>query len=713
MKLTDDYAERVYAGVLGKIIGVYAGRPFEGWSHEEIIGRLGEIKYYVNEKVGEYNRAVRGISYTPPLIVTDDDIAGTFTFLRALPDYHNDRNISPEKIGQTWLNYIVENRTVFWWGGMGNSTEHTAYLRLKQGLKAPLSGSASTNGSVVAEQIGSQIFIDGWAMVAPGDPAYAADLARKAASVSHDGEAIYGAQVIAAMEAAAFVEKDIQVLLDIGSSFIPKDCLIRRVIADVREWHSELSDWKRAFIRIKEKYGYDKFPGNVHIVPNHALVILGLLYGDDDFGKSMLVVNTAGWDTDCNAGNVGCLMGIKNGLAGLESNPSWREPVADRILLSTANGGGAISDAVIEATRIIDIGRSLAGSGPYAPKGGARFHFEFPGSVQGFAAVSANTSVENVSGFSRTGTRSLAMRFLECGIIQTPAFILPEEMEMAGYQFLASPTLYPGQTVRAMVQADTDVSARVCVRSYSCDGNTQFRYGDEVVIASGEPRELTYQVPDMGGWPIISVGVEGRSSAAASLYVDYLTWDGSPTVSFGRPNILADVAMPKNGESWRRAWVQGVDQWDPHWKQAYRLAQNRGRGLLIQGTREWHDYEAESTIRISLAKAAGIAVHVQGMERYYAFLIAQEGFLRLIKKLDGETVLAEIPFSFENERPYAFRLRTHGSRLLAWLDGTKVFDVEDDIEPLADGGVAYVVEEGHIMSESMTVQGVKSGAGEH
>ena len=62
----------------------------------------------------------------------------------------------------------------------------------------------------MAEQIGAQIFIDGWAMVAPGDPELAADLARRAGSVSHDGEAVYGAQVIAAMEAQAFVENDIQ-----------------------------------------------------------------------------------------------------------------------------------------------------------------------------------------------------------------------------------------------------------------------------------------------------------------------------------------------------------------------------------------------------------------------------------------------------------------------------------------------------------------------
>jgi ADP-ribosylglycohydrolase len=196
MSFPADYVERVYAGVLGKLIGVYLGRPFEGWSHERIMNELGEVWQYVHEQ--------RGL----PLIVTDDDISGTFTFIRALEDYGYSRDITPTEIGETWLNYLVEGKTILSWAGLGCSTEHTAYLRLKHGVPAPLSGSIEMNGAIVAEQIGSQIFIDSWAMVAPGDPEFAADLARRAASVSHDGEAIYGAQFLAAMEAQAFVEKE-------------------------------------------------------------------------------------------------------------------------------------------------------------------------------------------------------------------------------------------------------------------------------------------------------------------------------------------------------------------------------------------------------------------------------------------------------------------------------------------------------------------------
>src|SRR4051812_2638236 len=97
-------AEKVYAGVLGKLIGVYLGRPFEQWSHKDIVARLGEVNFYVHEKLNQ------------PLIVSDDDISGTFTFIRALEDNDYDPHLTAAAIGRTWLNYIVRNRTILWWG---------------------------------------------------------------------------------------------------------------------------------------------------------------------------------------------------------------------------------------------------------------------------------------------------------------------------------------------------------------------------------------------------------------------------------------------------------------------------------------------------------------------------------------------------------------------------------------------------------------------
>jgi len=162
MSTPHDYAERVYAGVLGKIIGIYLGLPHEGWSYERIMAELGEINYYVHERLNM------------PLVSTSDDITGMFTFLRALPDNGNPHDLTPAQIGQTWLNYFIEGRTASWWGGMGVSSEHTALVRLASGIEAPYSGSIAVNGKVVAEQIGARIFVDSWPMVTPGDPELAA-----------------------------------------------------------------------------------------------------------------------------------------------------------------------------------------------------------------------------------------------------------------------------------------------------------------------------------------------------------------------------------------------------------------------------------------------------------------------------------------------------------------------------------------------------------
>ena len=305
--LTEDYAERVYAGVLGKVIGVYLGRPFEGWTYERIQEKLGDIEYYVHDKLNV------------PLIVTDDDIAGTFTFIRALEDHGINPDIGAKEVGDTWLNYLIKERSVLWWGGLGNSTEHTAYLRLANGIEAPASGSMEMNGQVVAEQIGAQIFIDGWAMVAPGDPDQAVKFADAAARVSHDGEAVYGAVALTAMESMAFVETDIDKLIDKALTYIPTDSVIATMIGDLRNWHAKEKDWRATREMLAADYGYDKYGGNCHMVPNHGLIIHSLLHGDGDFSETMKIVNTCGWDTDCNSGNIGCLVGIMGGLEGINA----------------------------------------------------------------------------------------------------------------------------------------------------------------------------------------------------------------------------------------------------------------------------------------------------------------------------------------------------------------------------------------------------------
>ena len=692
--LPKDYAERVYAGVLGKIIGVYLGRPFEGWRYDHILRDLGEIEYYVHER--------RGV----PLVVADDDISGTFTFVRALPDHGNRRDLTPAQIGETWLNYIIENRSILWWGGLGHSTEHTAFLRLKGGVPAPRSGSIAQNGQVVAEQIGAQIFIDGWAMVAAGDPEFAADLARRAASVSHDGEAVHAARVVAAMEAQAFVEADLPTLLDVATSLIPADSLIARLIADIRGWHAADPDWRTTRERIAERYGYDRYGGNCHVVPNHALIILALLYGGGDFQQSLKIVNTCGWDTDCNSGNVGCILGIRNGLPGIDAGPDWRGPVADRLYVAAADGGRVITDAVSEAYRLVNVGRALAGMEALAPKRGARFHFDFPGSVQGFRTDETPESrgtlaLVNVAGHSTQGGRSLAFRYrsLAAGSAAraaTPTFVPPDALHLGGYALNASPTMYSGQTVRAEVEAAAEdpapVRVRLFIRSYAAQDQLVTAHGPEVDLAPGARHAFVWRIPETGGAPIAEIGLEllGERGASGTLYLDYLTWDGVPDVTLTRP--------AQRGTTWRRAWVPGADHVGECGDvpgAVYRVVQNRGTGLAIQGTREWTDYRVSAMVVPHMVASAGIAARVQGLTRYYALLLAGGNRLRLVRRCEADVAVlgeAEFPWTFDGH--YELTLTVAGDRIRAAADGRSFFDVRD--AALDGGAVALICEEGRM-----------------
>jgi hypothetical protein len=154
---------------------------------------------------------------------------------------------------------------------------------------------------------------------------------------------------------------------------------------------------------------------------------------------------------------------------------------------------------------------------------------------------------------------------------------------------------------------------------------------------------------------------------------------------------------------WRRAWVDGVDQYDAHWWEAYRIVQNSGRGLLIQGGSDWTDYAVSSSITLHLAEAAGLAARVGGMQRYYALLLRRGGKAQLVKALDGDTVLAEADFAWEFGETHDFHLAVSGSRITGTIDGNTLFSVDDSDAPLTSGGVALVVEEGRVMSDAVAI----------
>jgi ADP-ribosylglycohydrolase len=63
------------------------------------------------------------------------------------------------------------------------------------------------------------------------------------------------------------------------------------------------------------------------ILPETFSVLVGLLYGEGDFRQSVSLATMCGFDTDCNAGTVGCLLGLRNGLDGIPAE--WKDPLND------------------------------------------------------------------------------------------------------------------------------------------------------------------------------------------------------------------------------------------------------------------------------------------------------------------------------------------------------------------------------------------------
>ena len=257
------------------------------------------------------------------------------------------------------------------------------------------------------------------------------------------------------MEARAFVEPDIDALLDTALAAIPPDSLIARQITDLRGWHTDEPDWQSARTLLEQRYGYHLYGGGCHTVPNFGVIILALLWGAGDWDISMMIVNTAvGTPTATPEISAACWV------FATDSTPSpegWRGPVADRLYLPTADGGRAVTDIATEAVRLAGIGRALHGGTPMVLKDGARFHFSLPGSVQGFAISAGDGTVVHVTSTTLAGDTSQALRITTAGsrsvTATTATFIPPEARDKAHYELLASPALSPGQRVRAAVAA--------------------------------------------------------------------------------------------------------------------------------------------------------------------------------------------------------------------------------------------------------------------
>ena len=191
---------------------------------------------------------------------------------------------------------------------------------------------------------------------------------------------------------------------------------------------------------------------------------------------------------------------------------------------------------------------------------------------------------------------------------------------MIGYRLLASPTLHAGQDLRAAVQLSDDatgpVEARLIVAHYTGAGRARL-----AARASGDIAARRSSSNWAGGYrrPAASRSPRSASKSRARRRAPS-TWIGCRgrvrrTCGSVGPSTVERCGAGRGSRPWTSGRLGKPE--------TYRFSQNRGTGLISQGSLDWTDYRVEADVTPWMAAAAGVAARVQGLRRYYALLAHQ------------------------------------------------------------------------------------------
>lgn len=705
MKIPENYLEKVYAGWLGKIVGIRLGAAIEGWTYQRIQSVFGEL--------WDYPASYKNFA-------ADDDSNGPMFFVRALEDCRDLENFSAQDVAQALLNYAPYEHGFFWWGGYGISTEHTAYLNLRAGIPAPRSGSVEQNGATMAEQIGGQIFIDPWGLVSPGNPELAASLAEKAASVTHGGNGVYGGIFVACCISLAFVEKRLRDVLEKALSYIPADCEYTRVVRAVMEFHDQHpDDWRACYQYIYENFGYDRYPGNCHIIPNAAVMVLAMLYGQEDFTKTLCICNMCGWDTDCNVGNVGCIMGVFCGLDGIDQD-KWAKPIGDFLANSSVVPSLNAMDLPYGAGYFAKMAYRLAGEKPAQPwdeildQGLEHCHFEFPTSTHAIRTRGEGSlcHVRNTDKQSRSGSRSLKLcaAWAESGTehcFYKQTYYRSQDFSDSRYDPCFAPLAYPGQTVHASVMPLPCQTLKAWAQIYVKDGTTGEILRGEKVEADGAWHDLSFTIPGGRDGVIEEVGVilggtaGGFAGEDIVAYLDDLYVDGAPDyrIDFSQNKMDAWGGLHQEVPQFSR--LKGHVYMDGPWMSL----SCADFGEMYTGHHLWENYTMSATLRPLVGEEHLLNVRVQGAMRSYAVGFFGAGTVALRKNDGGYTTLAETAYPWEAGKEYRFTVDVDGGKITLSINGENVLSFENE-DPWQRGCVGMSVGNGsHCLYRDLEICG--------
>jgi len=291
-----DYTDKMKAGWIGQMAGVGWGGPTEFRYRGEIIPE-DKMPSWKPELINQFHQ---------------DDIYVEMTFLRTLELYGMDVSIRQAGIDFANSGYPLWH---------ANNAGRTL---LRQGIAPPDSGHPQFNNH--ADDIDYQIEADYAGLIAPGMPNVAIELGETFGRLMNYGDGLYGGQFVGGMYAEAFFEDDMEKIVRAGLKCIPQESQYAECIRDVLAWYKQNPDnWQKTWQLIEEKYqdnpdyrrfSCDKGDFNIDAKINGAYIVMGLLYGEGDPDKTIIISTRCGQDSDCNPSNAGGILfttiGFKN-----------------------------------------------------------------------------------------------------------------------------------------------------------------------------------------------------------------------------------------------------------------------------------------------------------------------------------------------------------------------------------------------------------------
>lgn len=204
-----------------------------------------------------------------------------------------------------------------------------ARYNLTHGITPELAGYWENNPH--ADDIDFQIEADFIGLISPGMPVAAADIADRAGHIFNYGDGWYGGVYVAALFAEAFVNDDINTMVDRALRMIPAQSDFYKCIDAVVRCHkANPSDWKEAWYVCQRDWSeevgcpdgvFNAFDIDAKI--NSAYVTIGLLYGDGDFFKTIDIATRCGQDADCNPATAGGILATMTGYSAIPRK--WTE----------------------------------------------------------------------------------------------------------------------------------------------------------------------------------------------------------------------------------------------------------------------------------------------------------------------------------------------------------------------------------------------------